>query len=343
MTDEINQDDVSVLVVGGGSIGRRHIGNLRGLGVQTIGLFDPNPTRRQGLESEHLVTSFGTLEEALETQAPGAVLVCTPPHLHVEIATRALESGAHVFIEKPISHTLDGVDDLIAMAERQGRVLQVGYNWRFNAGLHQVKAIVDSGILGRVMWARAETGQYLPDWRPQVDYRTNYTAQRAMGGGIILDGSHELDYITWLLGDVTQVYCAAGSLSDLEVDVEDTASIILNFASGCIGEVHLDFVQRARARNCKIVGTEGTVIWDHIAGSLATFNAKDDRWVVLSLDSDINAMYVAEIQAFLTCIETSGQPVVDAQSARNVLGVALAALTSARDSVAVPLRLPEDR
>jgi predicted dehydrogenase len=329
--------DVSVLVVGGGSIGRRHISNLRTLGIRELSVCDPDLEQCTALESEYGVTPYTSFDEAIASSKPFAVLICTPPHLHIEFAIRAVESASHVFIEKPISNSMDGIDRLIQEAEKRQCTIQVGYNWRFYDGLRKIKELVDAGTIGRVMWARAETGQYLPEWRPHLDYRQNYTAQRAMGGGIILDGSHEIDYIRWLLGEVTQVYCQASTLSDLDVDVEDTASIILTFESGCIGEVHLDFVQRAQSRNCKVVGTDGTIFWDLMNNSLMTFSARSGQWATLPINTSINAMYLEEIKSFLTCITTSSLPAVDARSAQRVLEIALAAHTSAQTKTAVML------
>jgi predicted dehydrogenase len=311
--------------------------NLRALGVNRLSVSDPAAERRRALESKYAVTTYASSLEALSVENPTAVLICTPPHLHVELAIKALESGAHVFIEKPISNSMEGIDRLIEESHGRNRIIQVGYNWRFHDGLQKIKQLLDADSIGRVMWARAETGQYLPDWRPQLDYRQNYTAQHAMGGGIILDGSHELDYMRWLLGEVSQIYCRAGTLSDLEVDVEDTASIILTFESGIIGEIHLDFVQRARARNCKIVGTEGTIIWDHISGSLMKFLASNSSWESFVLDTDPNAKYLAEMDAFMKCATQGHTPIVDAESASSVLKLALGALKSA--ALGAPIKL----
>jgi predicted dehydrogenase len=337
MVRALDHTDRSMVVLGGGSIGRRHVGNLRALGIRDIAVCDPDSERRDELEAEYAVVTFATVDESFDAAKPWAVLVCTPPHLHVDLTLRALRSNAHVFVEKPLSQSLDGIDDIVREAAERRLIVQVGYNWRFHDGLRKIKAMLDGGEIGRVIWARAETGQYLPDWRPHLDYRTNYTAHRSMGGGIILDGSHELDYMRWLLGEVTQVYCRAGVLSDLEVDAEDTASIVLSFESGCIGEVHLDFVQRARARNCKVVGTEGTIVWDNVEGSLKKFVAADGSWEDFELDADANAKYLAEIDDFLACAASGRPPVVDVHAGRRVLQIALGALESAATGRAVDL------
>ena len=335
------QPDHSILVAGSGSIGRRHMRNLQTLGCRRISAADPDTSRLEPMVAELGVQPFSDFDEALEHLRPDVVLVCTPPALHVPQALAAVRSGAHVFVEKPLSHSLDGVDELIRETAERDRTLQVGYNWRFDLGVQRVKALVEQGAIGRILWARAESGQYLPDWRPWQDYRLSYTASRSKGGGIILEGSHEIDYMRWIFGEVVQVYCAAGVLSDLQVDAEDTASMILRFASGCIGEIHLDFVQRTPSRGCKVVGTEGTIIWDNTDSSVRVFAAQDGEWERIDVGCDGNDMYLAEMESFLACLDGAQQPIVGAEAARRVLEIAMAARRSACTNGVVELLVAE--
>ena len=327
----------SILVVGCGSIGWRHIGNLQALGVGRLSVCDADPGRLEETASTYGVTGHTSFEDALVEVSPDGVLVCTPPLFHVPQALASIRWGAHVFLEKPLSHSLEGVDELIRAASEAGRVIQVGYNFRFHQSLRMIKDMLDKNVIGRTIFARAELGQYLPEWRPSQDYRQSYTAQHSQGGGIILDSSHEIDYMRWFLGEPEQVYCVAGMLSDLEVDTEDTACMTLRFASGCIGEIHVDFVQRARARNCKIVGTEGTIIWDNLDDSVHVFKAADGQWARIDSTGDTNAKYLAEMESFLSCLNGTKSPEIDATSARRTLEIALAAHESARTQQAVPV------
>ena len=253
---------IKVLVAGSGSIGRRHMRNLRSLGVSQIAACDPDPERLAPMIAELSIQPFAEFEHALETFAPDAVLICTPPSFHLAQARQAIAAGVHVFIEKPLSHSMDGVRALLNDAGESGRVLQVGYNLRFHPAIRKLKQIVEENTIGRILWARAEIGQYLPDWRPWQDYRQSYTARRELGGGIILDASHELDYLLWFFGEPLEVLCMASTVSQLAVNVEDSASLLLRFASGCHADLHLDFVQRVPSRSCKLVGEEGTAIWE---------------------------------------------------------------------------------
>lgn len=329
-----------ILVLGCGSIGRRHIGNLLALGMERVVVCDVDPQRLSSAVSELGVKGFDDYGRAFQECLPDAVIVCTPPYLHVPQALETVRTGASVFLEKPISHSLDGVDDLIAEAKARRVVLQVGYNFRFHPGLQKARSLVEDGAIGRVMWVRAETGQYLPDWRPGDDYRQSYTAQASMGGGIILDASHEIDYLTWMFGDPTQVYCVADILSDLEVDAEDTASMILRFSTGCVAEVHLDFVQRARARNCKLVGTEGTIIWDFLESSVTLYGPDGNNGERIEDPTAADEMYRLEMKSFLDRLDGAEPPGDGGESARRTLEIALAARESASTQRVINLVAP---
>ena len=320
-----------VLVVGCGSIGRRHARNLKSLGVRQLGFCDTSPEALKQCCEELHGEVFRDYGEALEKFAPDVVLICTPPVYHVEEALAALQAQAHVFIEKPLSHESSGIQALITEARRRDRNVQIGYNMRFHPGLQIVKELIDSGKIGRVLWLSAEAGQYLPDWRPWQHYRESYSARRELGGGIILDGSHELDYICWLLGRPTEVTCRAEHLSSLDVDVEDSAWIYLSFPERRRAELHLDFVQRTYTRTCKVVGETGTVVWDFGAQEVRWFLAEQPGWKGIPYVFEANDMYVAEIAHFLESLGNKTGPMVDLEQGRDVIRVVEAAKKSSEE------------
>jgi len=313
------------LVVGCGSIGRRHARNLKSLGMQRLAFCDTTPEALQQCRNETPGEAFSDYGEALQMFKPDLVLVCTPPVYHVEEALLALQARAHVFIEKPLSHESSGIEVLIAEAHRRDRNVQIGYNLRFHPGLQILKGLIDSGNLGRVLWLSAEAGQYLPDWRPWQNYRESYSARLDLGGGIILDGSHELDYICWLLGKPTEVSCRAEHLSSLEVDVEDSAWIYLTFPERRRAELHLDFVQRAYTRTCKVVGEKGTALWDFTSQEVRWFSADEPNWHSVPYVFEANDMYVAEVRHFLESLGSRTGPVVDLEQGRDVIRIVEAA------------------
>lgn len=329
--------DVSVLVVGFGSIGERHTRNLCQLGITGVYVCDPDSSRREHASKIYDAVTFSNFEEAISNCSPTAVAICTPPDMHVPQAIAALSRGAHVFVEKPLSNNLQRIDELLYEAAGRNQIVQIGYNWRFSRSLKKVESLLERGKIGRVLSARAEIGQYLPDWHPSQDYRQSYTADASRGGGIILDSTHEIDYLFWLLGEVTHVYCMSDTLSDLEVEAEDTAEITMRFASGCIGEIHLDFVQRSHAREFKIVGTNGAITCDLTDGRVSIFTVEQNTWEHFIIPLDLDGMYIEEMRHFLDCIEQSKTPIVDLIAGFDVLKIALTARQSSETQRLMPV------
>jgi predicted dehydrogenase len=320
--------DHSALLVGAGSIGQRHARNLRVLGVRRLAIWDPEPGRAAQLAGELAARAVGSFEEGL-ADGPSCVFVCSPPSFHVGQALAAVRAGTHVFIEKPLGDSLDGVDELAREAAAGRRIVQVGYNLRFLPAIRALRRFCDEDAIGRVLWLRAEFGQYLPDWRPRDDYRRTYSARRALGGGIILDASHEIDYVLWLLGRPVVVKSLVGTVSRLELDVEDCATILLRFASGAQADLHLDCVQRAYSRSCKIVGESGTLEWA-FSGPVRWFRADARAWREIDCASEFAQAYVDETVHFFECIDRGKEPVSNLESARLTLEVALAARDGAK-------------
>ena len=228
-----------VLIAGLGSIGRRHLANLQTLGVQDIVLYRTTDTP---LAEAPLLPVMTDLGKALATH-PDVVLVSNPTACHLPTVKAAVQAGCHVFIEKPLSHTWEGVEELENLIQAKKPLVIMGFDLRFDPGLRKVKQVLDEGLIGRVLSVQAQVGQYLPDWHPKEDYRMGVSARRETGGGVILDLIHELDYVTWLLGPVSQVGCFADQISSLEIETEDVAAMILKFKEGMIGTIHLDYLQ----------------------------------------------------------------------------------------------------
>lgn len=319
------------LVVGCGSIGRRHAKNLKTLGLQHLALCDTSSEALERCRSEVVGEHFARYDDALRDFRPNVVLICTPPVFHVEQALEALHAHAHVFVEKPLSHESSGVQTLIAEARRTNCKVQVGYNLRFHPGLQILKELIDSGKIGRVLWLNAEAGQYLPDWRPWQNYRESYSGREELGGGIILDGSHELDYICWLLGRPTEVICRAEHLSGLQVDVEDSAWIYLTFPERRRADLHLDFVQRTYTRTCKVVGEEGTVFWDFTAKEVRWYSAGESEWKSIPYTFEVNEMYMTEMLHFFEAIDSDTGPMIDLEQGGDVIRIVEAAKNSSQE------------
>ena len=327
---------MNMLVVGLGSIGRRHVRNLRALAIGAVSGCDPDPAARDAVRAESGVAVFGDLGTALAAR-PDAVLVCTPTHRHLETARAALAAGAHLFIEKPIAAALDGVAALAAEARARRRVVLVGCNMRFHPGVQALKASLDASRPRRPLYFRARFSHYLPNWRPGTDYRVTYSARRDEGGGILMEGVHELDYLGWLGGDIGVATAWTGRISDLEIDGEDYALIGLTFKSGAQAQLHLDYVSPHKLRGCEVVGVDATLRWtsegkapERVRVTRAT--AGTEETLFESPGWDGNEMYVAELRHFVACVEGRERPHLDAEGAARVLELALTAREAAEAS-----------
>jgi predicted dehydrogenase len=318
------------LVIGTGSIGLRHCRNLIALGHEVVA-WDSDERRRR--EAARLgIEVPDTLAEAFCT-GPTAALICTPPAHHVAPALEALGAGAHVFIEKPIAHASDRVPSLIEEAERRARLIAVGFNLRFLPSLRRVRRLIEDHRAGRPLAVRAEFGSYLPDWRPGRDYRDGYAVSAALGGGILLDAIHELDYLGWLFGEAVEVLATAEHVSALAGDTEDVAEVTVRFASGLVAQVHLDYLQRAYRRNLQVIGETGVITWDYPTHAVTVHDAAGQPQIedVRAGDGDANAMFVEELRHFIRCAEGREAPLVDGREALRSLRLVEAARASSRE------------
>lgn len=323
---------MKVLVVGCGSIGRRHAANAAA--IATAGVFDAKSGAAAECARATGARSFERLEDALAWK-PRAVVVATPHRSHLELARSAIDAGADVLIEKPLSHSLAGVEDFLAAAERAGRRAHSVCNMRFHPGPAALRGAL--ARIGKPLFARAHVGNYLPAMRPGRDYRELYAVQRAEGGGVVLDAVHEIDYLTWLFGTIASVRCSAAKLSDLDLDVEDHALLALRHDSGVDSSAELDYLRSRKSRGCEIVGSDGVLVW-HSDGkdpercAVRVFPAGGSDWETLV---DIPAVDTAEpyralMAAFLREVETPGSTeLASARDAAAVLAIALCALDSA--------------
>jgi len=323
---------MKVLVVGGGSIGRRHLRNLKLLGVDPLGLVEPDPARRADIVSELAAHSFSTLEEGINWQ-PNFVIIATPTHLHAQQTLAAVRAGLHVFVEKPLCHSSSGLDEIVDIVNRKGLISLVGCNMRFHPGPAKVKELLNDGQIGKVLFARVHAGSYLPDWRPGVDYRANYAAREETGGGCLLDFIHEIDLTRWYLGDVLDVFCMGGHLSSLEIATEDVAALVCRHANGAISEIHVDYVQRSYERGCQIVGESGTIFWDFMGKQVRWFNAGNGQSTLFPQpDSwEVNDIYIDEMKHFMHCVEQHQPSVLPITDAAAVMQIVFAAKASMRE------------
>lgn len=310
------------LIAGFGSIGRRHLRNLLALGHTDIVLYRSG---RSTLPTDEIAgIPVETDINAALAHKPDAVIVANPTALHMDVAIPAAEAGCSIFLEKPVADTLERVDDLRAALKRGGGRALVGFQFRFHPGLQMAARLLGEGAIGKPVSARAHWGEYLPDWHPWEDYRNTYAARADLGGGVVRTLCHPLDYLRWLMGEVAQVQAFSGHISGLELDVEDTAEIGLRFASGALGSVHLNYVQRPPQHTLQIIGDNGTLYWDNTDGGLRVYQPATQTWMQYNVPEGFerNVMFLDETRHFIDVVRGTAEPLCSLEDGIRVLELA---------------------
>jgi predicted dehydrogenase len=310
--------EFSVLIAGAGSIGTRHAKNLESMGIKNITTCDPNGT-----------ADFLDITDAIATKNPNVILVCSPSKFHVEQAKIAASTGAHIFIEKPISNSLDGIEELVRIVQEKNLTCMVGCNMRFHHGPTKVKELIEKGVIGSITSATVYTGSYLPDWRPQSNYKESYSADPEQGGAL-LDCIHEIDLALWYFGPATIKSVLLQSAEPIEIETEGTADLVLQHSSGCTSNVHLSYMEKDYKRFCIVEGERGSIRWDFNEKKVELRNTEGDileEWKEPE-GYDFNDCYIAEIAHFFECVEKHTIPQGNLDEAAAALTIALTARNS---------------
>lgn len=317
------------LVTSQGSIGRRHLANLRTLRPDaTIAVLRTQATPGQPCHPG-VDLQFYSLAEALAF-APDAAIVASPASVHLALAEALVKAGIPVLIEKPLADSTEGLRAFVALVGERKVKAGVGYNLRFLPSLVQARALLLGGSIGRVLSVRAEVGQYLPDWRPGSNYSESVSAQQKLGGGALLELSHELDYLLWIFGAPDTVAAKGGRMGDLAIDVEDMVELCLEYQQPRrLVNVHLDFLQRAAHRSCRFIGTEGTLVWNALGDRIELYRAATGAWEQLDYPlADRNQMYLDELNEFLRPGALDGSSITSLAQGLDVMAVIDAARAS---------------
>lgn len=327
-----------VLIVGLGSIGKRHLRLARELLPDA----DIRVLRHQECTSipEHANGCFSSLKQALDF-APQLAVIASPSTFHMSVALPLAQAGVHLLVEKPLAASLDGVQQLLDACPEHRAVLLTGYNLRFLPTLQRFRDLLSENVIGRVLSVRCEIGQYLPFWRPDSDYRQGVSARRELGGGALLELSHELDYLRWIFGEVDWVKATLSRQSSLEIDVEDTAHLILGFAPNATGfqllaSVNMDFIRHDTTRLCTAIGESGSLRWNGLTGVVEQFEDGAKKWCELfHHQHQRDDSYLAEWQHFLSCIKEHKTPLITGEDGLKVLQIIDAARQASESGVLV--------
>ncbi|MDR1657036.1 MAG: Gfo/Idh/MocA family oxidoreductase [Deltaproteobacteria bacterium] len=334
---------MKALFIGLGSIGQRHLRNLKRLVSDELEVMAVRRTKSVPLltetmaaaedghtpASKYAIQEFSDISNALE-QRPDMVFITNPSSLHVADAKHVLEYGdIAVFIEKPLGGDWCGVEELCALVEAKKRRVLVGYQFRFHPALRKIKLLLESQTLGNIVSARLVNGEYLPDWHPYEDYRTGYAANRHLGGGALVTQIHEFDLAYWFFGRPATIYAIGGHLSSLELNVEDSVISILGYDSSrgrYPVSIQHDFLQYPPERSVTIVGDQGKASWNAQDNKLIVSNTKIKRLITYEyLGFDRNSMFLEQVTHFLDVVSGTTPPMVSVFDAAASLEMALQA------------------
>ena len=320
-----------VLIVGLGSIGQRHLRLAR----EIIPEADIRVLRHQSGDTVPSGSNgcFSRIDEAIAF-APQIAVIANPAPFHIATAQALVEAGVHLLIEKPLSDSRKGVIKLLETCQTQGTVLLTGYNLRYLPSLQRFRELLGERVIGKVLSVRCEIGQHLPSWRPDSDYRLGVSARKCLGGGALLELSHELDYLRWIFGEIEWVKATLSRQSGLEVDVEDSAHLTLGFlpssdGNRLIGTVNLDFIRHDTTRICTVIGESGSLQWNGLTSEVSLFPAGAKEWrQESSHPHQRHDSLLAEWRDFITCVVENNVPLVTGEDGLRVLEI----IEAARDS-----------
>jgi len=296
-----------VLIVGLGSIGKRHVRIVRELFPKiNITVLRHNQCDENNTGVDSCVT---TIEDAIDRK-PQVAIIANPATMHLEVAMQLAKNNIHLLIEKPIAISSQGVQELINLCEQKQLVLMTAYNLRFMPSLMELQKQLQKNKIGRIFSIKSEVGQNLPSWRPDQDYRKSVSAQKKLGGGVLSELSHEIDYISWIFGPIEWVKSHISKVSNLEVDVEDNANIILGFGGKLDKEfsatLNMDFIRQDITRMCTVIGDLGTLRWNGVLGTLHLYTEETHKWKLLfSSLTERDYTYKEEFKHFISSIEST--------------------------------------
>ena len=324
-----------VALVGLGSIGRRHLRLLKALRPEVEVILVRSGHGRSWPEESLSKESVSSIVEAIAKDIDAAIISSPAPY-HVQQAIQFIKAGIPLLIEKPLSHNMDDIQELKDLSDQMRVPILVGYVLRHSTDLNYFGEKLSENPVGQMIGATIDCGSYLPDWRPEQDYRITVSACDDLGGGVLLELSHELDYANWLFGPFQSVEATLRNSGTLDIDVEDTADLILTSKSGLTISIHLDFCRPDSIRQCFLEGSEGLLVWDGIAHSvrLRHESGESDFWP-LTIERD--AMFSEQLRHFLSCIEEGDLPKVTLSDGIAVMNLIEAARRSSRENLVVCL------
>lgn len=319
---------MKILIIGFGSIAKRHIKNL--LELSDIEILVCTKQINFG-NFKNYCKFFNKLNDAIR-ENPNAAIIANNTSEHVKTAIELSKNNIDLFIEKPLSNNTLGIKKLTKLIHEKKLISMMGCNLRFHENIIAIKDLIDKKSIGKIISVQAESGSYLPDWHPNENYKKNYSAREGLGGGVVLTCIHEIDYLYWFFGDVRNVFSITGQYGNLNITSEDLSAIVIQFQNGIVGELHLDYIQKPAIRKCKLIGTKGQIYWDSDSNTVKLFDFKKNRWIQKSKIKtyDRNTMYSEELLHFIQCVKKRKKTINPIEEGIRTMEIALAIKNSSK-------------
>tara|TARA_B100001059_G_C17826125_1_gene581490 strand:+ start:2467 stop:3465 length:999 start_codon:yes stop_codon:yes gene_type:complete len=296
---------MKILIVGCGSIGKRHLRNLLALGTnkENIACVETREDRIKEVQEYGIKNVYSNLDDALSgNESYDAAIICSPTSLHIDQCNVLSSKYINLMIEKPLSSNLDGIEILKKNIKENKLVVLMAYIFRFTPQVQMIKKFIENKVVGQIYYVRGEFSEYLPDWHPYEDYRSFYMAEKSMGGGSILDQSHIFDLVHYLFGGFKNVRAFNSKISNLEVNADDISELIVEMNNGIIASLHTDIFGRQHQKFLEIKGEKGNIKWDFYKNEVTLYNPEEKVLKVFNkFQTDLNLTYIDEIKHFLDC------------------------------------------
>jgi len=314
---------MKVIVIGAGSIGERHIRAFRRINGIAVSLVEPRPERAQQIAARYgCESSYGSIEAAPLGSFDAAV-IATPANSHLPIGIACASRGLHLLIEKPLAASIEGIEKLIALCESKRLVAAVGYTLRFDPTIVKLRKLVQCGLAGPLISLRSVCTHYLPNSRP--DYKEAYYRVPNAAAGVILDLSHELNYLEWIFGDLTVEACRRARVPDLNIADEAVADIWLRRSDGPLAQIHLHAADKHLSRECYVVGTEASLTANILTGEILVEGGRR-AGEQIKCASERDETHLDEARDFIDAIREKRSPRCTIEEALRTLQVSLEAM-----------------
>lgn len=261
----------NILIVGYGSAGKRYHRIIKKyFFLNKLKIFSLNKKNKKKIFIKKL--------SEIKNFNPQLAIICTPATKRIKIIKFLIDLKTNLLIEKPLAFNYVEAKKISKYINKSKLIVKVGYNLRFLNSLKTLNSLIKSKILGKIYFVDIFAGQNLLNWRKKKDYKNTVSAQKKLGGGVLLELSHEIDYVNWIFGYFDRIFCKNSKISDLKIDVEDNAKILLFSKNKYTINVNLDFCRQDPIRICHVVGKNGSLIWNGVKNKLLYFSNKKKNW-----------------------------------------------------------------